>query len=920
MAALLTSSRRVLSHPSTAALLDVLAPAAFSTLSASASQSPRASALSSPSTSKVRLEDSDPQQQPHYSPKPTRKQKKQARSAAGEPPARLQRGKPPVATSSRTPSAVDVLSKIRNTNLAAESSNPSVQRHNEAVLSIARGTADPRRNFVEAFKNGWLPIRNSGQVGRLQAKDLAKVLRSCTLAERGGKKEETGYDWREVRELILWLAGEKDMIGLVEWSWSAIELRPEGCQQVVEVWEAIAKGEHLELREGPKAINSAYKPKREFQATIPSRPKPPVFFFAAYIAARSVTHRQSPPGDRQTFASLVPSFLDPSLPALHRWLNHSDAELWLNRAFSTPSHSPDSNAFSSAIAWLRQVALVQIWYDNPSIPGLGLVKHVKGAFQRSSHKQVWELWWTLSQAVDNEEFKWISTESWEASARQRWVSKEGSSALEEEERREREKESTNFVSEPTTVSTSSTAPSSISFEFSLPIPPALLTQAIVNPFLSGFVRAQLLQQANQIWAWLSSHSPPLKPGIVTWNGLLTGYSHRGDVNAVENAWIDLGKSGIKPNLSTWLARIDACFTAKRCDDAMQLSRLMMADKVLLKEIEEEHGGRFPEIVWDRLVNGLLSNGKREEAEQVIEDMDRAGSPLTIHTVNIFLKYYTRGKNPDLPSVVRMLKMISDRQLEADVFTYTMVLVALLAGGHKDATAKTIQIMESTRVKPTVTTYGAIIHSLAHSGQPEHLTAAVQLLDEMERRKLQTNEIIYTSLIQGFLRAIPATPLRSDIASENEDGQHPYFRAALTLKKRMEKRGIQLNRVGYNAFLGAALALKSDWGVELALKIFKEMKRRPGLMSSSSPSSSSSSDQALEPKDEQYSDLHRDGRSVTASDTYFVLLDGFTKMRDWNRARGVVREMERSGFEVRNRGLRNLVDRVGGGGGNSFGMY
>ncbi|GAA5905733.1 uncharacterized protein JCM6883_005429 [Sporobolomyces salmoneus] len=920
MASILASSRRAIFSASSSQLLDVLAPAAFSSLSISSAPSPRPSAAPSPSSSKVLVEDSD------QAPRPTRKQRQKARIATGEPPARLQRGKPPNSSSlSRAPSAVDLLSKIRNTGSSATSSDPIVQQHNEAVLSIIKGTREARRDFNEAFKLGWIPIRNSGQVGRLQPKDLAKVLRTCTLAERSGKQEELGYEWNEVRELILWLAGEKDMPGLVEWAWSAIEMGRGGCEQVVEVWEIITRGGHLALREGPDAINRAFQPKREFSSSATSNlPKPPVFFFAAYISAKSVTERYASPSERIPFASLLPSLLDPSFPALHRWLQHSDAESWLNRAFSTSAYSSDPSAFNSAVAWLRQVSLAQIWYETRAIPGLALLKHVRGAFQRGAHKQVWELWWSLSEAVDNEEFEWISTKEWDASARKRWISTEGKTALEEEERRERDhQDSPAFLSDPTvTIDPTNFSPSS-----SLPLdpsstvlPPALLTQAIINPFLSGFVRAQLLQQANQIWAWLVSHSPPLNPGIVTWNGLLSGYAQRGDMNAIENAWMDLGKSGIKPNLSSWLARIDACFLAKRSDDAMKLSRQMMADKDLLEEVKQEHGGRMPEIVWDRLINGLLSNGRREEAEQIFADMDKAGSPPTIHSVNLLLKYYTRGKNPDLPSVVRMLKLISERELEADVFTYTMVLVALLAGGQKDATAKTIQIMESTRVKPTVTTYGAILHSLAHSGQPEHLTAAVQLLDEMEGRKMPTNEIIYTSLIQGFLRAIPATPLRSEIAAENEDGQHPYFRAAHTLKQRMERRGIQLNRVGYNAFLGAALALKSDWGTQLALKTFKEMKRRPGLMTlNSSSSSSSSMDESLEPHDDRHPDLHKDGRTATASDTYFVLLDGFVKMKDWNRARGIVREMEKTGFEVRNRGLRKLVEKVSGGGG-STGIY
>lgn len=907
MASILASSRKALFGPSSAVLLDVLAPTAFSTLSISSAAATRPSNGPSPSSSKVLVEDS---QQPL---RPTRKQRKQTRTAKDQPPVRTQRGRPPSSSSqSRAPSAVDLLSQIRNTASPATPSNPAVERHNEAILSIIKGTTDPRRDFVEAFKLGWIPIRETGQVGRLQAKDLAKVLRTCTLIERSDKRDEAGYEWGQVRELVLWLAGEKDMAGLVDWAWSAIETGPTGCEQVVEVWDAIAQGEHLKLREGPSAINWAFQPKREFGSTAPTRQKPPVFLFAAYVAARSVTHRLTSPSERAQFASLLPALLDPAFPALHRWLQHSDAEHWLTRAFSTTAHDSGAGAFASAITWLRQVALAQIWYEQRSLPGLALVKHVRGAFRRSAHKQVWDLWLTLSEAVDNADFAWISAAEWESSARQRWINGAGSAALEAEDQQEQDPDPQTKSREPVTPPTAPPDPP-LPYDRSAPLPPALLTQAIVNPFLSGFVRAQLLEQANQIWSWLGGRSPPLRPGIVTWNGLLSGYAQRGDVHAVENAWADLVKGGIKPSLWTWLARVDACFSSKRCTEAMQVWKEMVDDKDILGELKDEHGGRFPSIVWDKLINGLLANGKKEEAEQIIAEMDKAGSPPTIHSINLLLKFYTRGKNPDLPSVVRLLRVVAERDLQADEFTYTMVLVALLAGGQRDATPKIIQIMESSRVKPTVTTYGAIIHSLANSGDPEHLTAAVQLLDEMEGRKMPTNEIIYTSLIQGFLRAIPHTPSGSNLRGENEDGQHAYFRAALTLKTRMERRGIHLNRVGYNALLGSALALESDWGTQLALKTFKEMKRRPGLLTSSS-SPTGSSDASLEPRDDPYSSgLDHDGRAVTASDTYFVLLDGFVKMKDWNRARGIVREMERSGFEVRNRGLRRLVERVGGGG-------
>ncbi|GAA6061741.1 hypothetical protein JCM10212_000474 [Sporobolomyces blumeae] len=913
MAALLSSSRRALLSPTTAVLLDVLAPTVYASLRTASSQAtdrPETRQAAAPSTSKVQLDDPP-------SSKPSRRQKQRSKAAKDpeQPTAhRSPRGKPP---SAKPPSAVDLLSKIRNTSASAPSTDPAVQRHNESVLNIVNGTRDPRRDFDLAFTKGWLPIRATGQVGRLRPKDLAKVLRTCALAAREqGLRPGTGYEWKEVRELALWLAGDKEMPGLVDWAWSMVELGRDGCEQVVDVWESISRGEHLELRSGDKAINWAYQPKLEFASTARSASKPPVFLFAAYIAAKSVAERYA--ASRTPFATLLPTFLDPWCPLLHRWLNHSDAETWLNRALSSSGHASDPSALSSAVAWIRQVSLAQIWYEHPVVPGLALVRHVRAAFQRGSHPQILELWWSIREAIDNPDFSWISTAGWEASGNQDGLnvdvedSGDGAEAARPDGASNGDTSAKASGSRDVDAITRRSDPPKPAESFASSRP--ALTQAIVSPFLTGFVRAQLLEQANEIWSWLVSHDPPLVPGAVAWTGLISGYAQRGDVDSVENAWSDMVRSGVVPNLRAWLVRMDAYFSAKRTDDAIRLSRTMLADKAVAQEVASKHGGRVPEVVWDKSINGLLASGRRAEAEDVLADMDAAGSPPTIRTVNLFLKYYSRGTKPDISSIVRMLKLVSDRDLVPDAYTFTTVLVALLAGGQQDATTKTIQIMESSRVKPTIATYGAIINSLASSAKPEHLGAAVQLLDEIETRKMETNEIIYTSIIQGFLRAISANPLPSTASTELDDGQHPYLVAALTLKTRMERRGIPLNRVGYNAILSAALALKTDYGVELALKLFKEMKRRPGLFAGRAAAAGGSGGSNASPdlNDGIDSTARREGGTVTVSDTWLVLLEGFVIMKDWARARAVVREMERSGFEVRNRGLRRLVDLVTGG--------
>ncbi|GAA5928333.1 hypothetical protein JCM1841_003532 [Sporobolomyces salmonicolor] len=319
MAPLLSASRRALLSPATAhVLLDAFAPAIIAALSLAPIRSASSSSASAPSTASTTQVRPEQRSAAASSPAKSKKKGKHTASTPGTSssasPSRQRRSKPAPAPP-HSPSAVDLLSQIRNSSpSAAALSSSSIQAHNDAVTSLLRGIQGQRRDFLLAFKSGWLPLRNGGQVARLQPQDLAKVLRTCSLAGKDGRAGQAEFRWEEVKELVLWLAGERDMPGLVEWAWAAVEKGEEGCTWVIEVWEAIARGEHQALRKGDKAINWAYQPKEMFTAAAaapPSAHKPPVFLFAAYVAApstRDYPHSSGPSSPTPSRASSTPTF------------------------------------------------------------------------------------------------------------------------------------------------------------------------------------------------------------------------------------------------------------------------------------------------------------------------------------------------------------------------------------------------------------------------------------------------------------------------------------------------------------------------------------------------------------------------------------------------------------------------------------
>jgi pentatricopeptide repeat protein len=720
---------------------------------------------------------------------------------------------------------------------------------------MSRGTALGAQGFDLAFTQGWTPIHQARKVGRLNSKDLVNVL---SIASTELRKPRSTAKWSEVKELVLWLAGERDMPGVREWCWGQLQDGTRGPERVVEVWKSILAEEQWKLREGDDALDHHYKKdelrSRKYDQQI-APVKAPASIFAAYVVAESIIHTvDSPP-----FSTLVHSMLASPIVPRH----HFSAEFRSAVHQLGVSPLPLTGAqVEVARAWLRQTSLAQSWgYGEP---GIWVAKETVKLFRKGEEKSAWVLWESIREGMERDEVKWIG-EDWEATKSMHRVDDVFESDVK------------GVAAVPAVVDVDETAVRTTPVD-------AKLTQALVAPFLAGFAFGRSFDHANQIWSWLASWTPPLVPGVVVWTGLLKGYARRGDIDAAKAVWRQMTDAGVKPDLPAWTMYASAFFEGKQPDLAMEIVKEMFADKGIQRSLV---GGHYPLEVYRSVMTGMMGNGRLEEARVLVDDMTKDGVPLDIRTVNVFLAYYTRTAKPDFPAIVHCLQLIVSEGLEADVFTFTMVLQALLTTNQRDAPAKLVRLMEQSGIKLTVTTYGTIINNLVKSGEMAQLKASVALLDEMERSKFPTNEKIYTSIILGFLRAGQSSPSHVDHET------NAFVSAALVLKTRMESRGIAMNRIGYTGMISAMLGLKTRWGVEQALLIFRESQSK------------------------RLADLTgNDGAKVGHGDTWLVLLDGFARMGEWKVARALVQEMESSNFVPSNTKLKKVVDTIRRGGYNT----
>ncbi|KDE06401.1 hypothetical protein MVLG_03307 [Microbotryum lychnidis-dioicae p1A1 Lamole] len=816
----------------------------------------------------------------------------------------------PFVLAETSPDASSITSS--STPLVVSSSNPGPATsldYNKALQNLIDGTTRPLSSFRAAFLHGWLPIRRMRMAGQLQPKDMARVLEACASESRRGASSQAG--WSDVKELLLYLYGSSDPSGVTAWAWRELQLGVSGAEKVVELWDSILKEEYLQLRSGPNSLDhrslAGGAPSIEMMlrskaaSTIPSGG-----LFHSYIVARSLLSNLQPEPNRPSFASILPSLIGhPLAPLLASYRKRAPDEFNnnLHALQNRAQFNNASNVISEAQSWTRQILLAQLWYLRGVDPAFGLVKRIRGLGRRSGQEEVAYFWEAIAEGVEKETVAWIETNEWSQNARKMHVSiseKDAEREREEEEQAvaepEREQgEGDSEQAEATAAEGKETAtPAAPQPRTSFPR--ASLIPAIVAPFITVLTRAKDFDSAGRIWSWIPARG--LSHNVVTYTALIQGYAQRHDLEATETVYAQMRREGIQPNVWVEMERVGVYLNNKDPQHAINLFETMSKDASILRELPER---KLPTPVWGQVIRGLLVNKLEKEAMAIVQRMEEAQVPFTVYHANNLLKYYANRKpRADLAGVSRILRLISEKGIEADVFTYTMILQALLDAGQKDSVAKLMRIMESGKIKPTTTTYGSLIHHLANSGEPDRLAAAVDLIDEMERSNVLTNEIIYTSVIQGFLLAI-------DPASVDDEGAHPYFIAALNLKARMHQRRIPFNRIGYNALISAAMSLRSRWGVQLAMETFREMQNRR-------PNANQKNSSGFGVAVPVTTEFDKKGVPVTPLDTWYTLIDGFVKMDNYKAASALLREMQGSGIEIgQSRKMAQLATKINRGG-------
>jgi pentatricopeptide repeat protein len=380
-----------------------------------------------------------------------------------------------------------------------------------------------------------------------------------------------------------------------------------------------------------------------------------------------------------------------------------------------------------------------------------------------------------------------------------------------------------------------------------------LTEVGWTSFLVAFLKCRRRDLASKLWNDMAHFN--VKPGVSMWTALLDAYDSMRAVDDAVAAWNMMLAQGIKPDGLTYRALISALFNGRKPEEAMKTFQTFR------KESINDCPGPQTLSVYNTVLHGLLFADRFQEADALIQSMHANGPKPDIVSYNTFLAYH--GRRRDFKALATLVNRMEANKLVGDVFSFSIILSALLKAGRDDAPDMLLSIMRKQGVQPNVATFSAIIDHQMREQSEKNLRAAVRVLYQMEQDdSIKPNAVTYTSILAGLYRGHwlsveKAEEWRKDIV------------------KRMERCGVDFTLPTYHILIKSCLEYPHPEGLQHALGYYREMVRR---------------------------------KVPLVQTTWYIMLAGLLQRGEWAVANEIIKDMFRSGIQAGG-SLLELVSKI-----------
>lgn len=258
--------------------------------------------------------------------------------------------------------------------------------------------------------------------------------------------------------------------------------------------------------------------------------------------------------------------------------------------------------------------------------------------------------------------------------------------------------------------------------------------------------------------------------VITYNTLIKGYCHAGDLKSAKACTDEMAQDGIQPNDVSYNCLLNACVHAHGGN---------LTEAWATIERMKKSGVAVDHYTVSIMMKSLKRGNNPKEVVRCLELLDQAKIDVCSDEIllNSVLETCTRHK--EIRRLETILNQFSKSNLRASVSTYGSLIKACGSLKNLPQCWAHWKTMQERGLEPTAIVLGCMLDALVCNGQVEK---AVDLLNEWKAR-VPPNAIMYSTITKGFASS----------------GQHK--RAMATLRE-IRAANMKMTTVVYNSVIDA----------------------------------------------------------------------------------------------------------------------
>ncbi|KAK3152575.1 hypothetical protein QOZ80_2BG0160890 [Eleusine coracana subsp. coracana] len=202
-------------------------------------------------------------------------------------------------------------------------------------------------------------------------------------------------------------------------------------------------------------------------------------------------------------------------------------------------------------------------------------------------------------------------------------------------------------------------------------------------------------------------------------------------------------------------------------------------------------GAAPSVLcYNTLLNALAESGRVAEVDAALAEMDVAGVPPNVSTLNILVKLHA-WRFAQFDTAYDLILRFQGIGVEADVGTYSTFITGLCRAGRLSEALGVLDLMLQVGCRPMVHTYTPVVQGYCCEGRIEE---AKKLIAMMECAGCPANVVTYNVLIRALCEDARFDEVKQILKESATKGWKPSTVTYNTYMKVCARKAMQRKRL------------------------------------------------------------------------------------------------------------------------------